>query len=51
MKMNKQYREADMQLNIPINSRAFHRSVCDFAISARGDVSRLFRENNVVEII
>jgi len=49
--MNKQYREADMQLNIPINPRAFYRSVCDFAISVRGDTSRLCRENNMVEII
>jgi len=48
--MNKQYMEEDMQLNIPINPCTFNRSVCDFAISARGEVSRLCRDTNRLKL-
>jgi len=31
--------EENIRLNIPINPRAFYRSVCDFTILARGEAS------------
>jgi len=41
----------EIELNIPINPRTFYGSVCDFAISVRGEAFQYYRENNVVEII